>query len=202
MISTLTKTSLVAITALVTTSTAFAAGGMYIGASAGPGETKLNLVIKTNTGSTLQDSNKTTSNISYKMFGGYRFSPYFGTELQFARLGKINAFSESISRDALSLSAIGYVPLTNNIDLMGKAGVVRTFNRTSNVNLADIIDKGQNGVLLGIGAEYKLTSQLALRVEAEHMLLSKRTWVHQSSRTCVQSKFSNMLASVGMRYTF
>lgn len=202
MISTLTKTSLVAITALVATSTAFAAGGMYIGGSVGPGETKLGLLVKTSDGNTLQNSNKTSSDIGYKVFGGYRFSPYFGAELQFARLGKIEEWSESMSRDALSLSAIGYVPLTNEIDLLGKAGVVRTFNRTSGVNLAKVIDKGQNGVVLGVGAEYKLTSQLALRVEVEYMLLNKQTWVNPYSHASVQSKFTNTLASVGMRYTF
>lgn len=202
MINTLAKTSLAAITALAAASTAFASESMYLGAGVGPSNTRMTQQIQYTDGTTSSRSDR-ASGVGYKIFGGYRLSPHFGTELQYSRLGDVNLSSPadakslgSVSRHALSLSAIGYVPLTDNIDLLGKAGMVRTFHRSSNGQLPAGYRNGQNGVLLGLGAEYKLTSQLALRVEAEHMLLRK------PKNTTSQVNFTDTLASVGMRYTF
>lgn len=198
----LTKTSLAAIAALVATSTAYAAEGMYLGAGLGASKTRMTQQIQYQDGSSASNS-ATADGVGLKIFGGYRFSPNFGAELQYASPASVNLVraagtgsADAIKRVALSISAIGYVPLHDNIDLLGKVGLVRTFHGGSNGMLPEVYRSGQNGLLLGIGTEYKLTARLALRVEVEHMLLRK------PANNIATVKFADTMAGMGMRYIF
>ena len=83
-----------------------AAAQMYLGLGAGAART---------------DTHQT----SYKLYGGYQFSPNWGLELGYNDLGRyLGARSES-----WTLAGTGTLPVTNNWSLLGKLGVAA--NRTA-----------------------------------------------------------------------
>jgi OOP family OmpA-OmpF porin len=81
---------------------------------------------------------------------GYRFNRNFAVEGGYTRLGD---FSPSYNARALSLSAIGLLPLEDRFSLYGKAGVARTRAET------DSATDNANSLVFGAGVRYDITSQ-------------------------------------------
>jgi OOP family OmpA-OmpF porin len=190
------KSTLIAVATLAASSAAIADQNFYMGGSIGRSQTNIS-------GSEAYRLSG-PGVLTYKVYGGYKFNQYFGSELQYTRLGSGFNFRNnidtatlgSVSRHALSLSAVGFAPLTEQFTLLGKVGVVRTIHRTSGDAITAGYGNGQTGRLLGAGAEYMMTKQLALRAEYEYMALRKPKNILE------QAQFSQNLMSLGVRYQF
>ena len=102
------------------------------------------------------------SGVSGKLFGGFQFSPYFALEAGLADLGRISDDTGSIKAHGEYVDALGLLPLNESWSLLGSVGVAHVNIDTSN--------RDDNGAALklGLGAEYALNRNLALRGEYEN----------------------------------
>ena len=108
-----------------------------------------------------------TSKTSYKLWGGYQFTPSWGAEAGYSHLGK--DFSMNVPGGVASGkltnwygAAVGTMPLGSGFSLLGKVGITR--------NEADFGGAGESRrtqPLLGVGAEYAISPMLSARLEYE-----------------------------------
>lgn len=177
--------------ALLATSTAFAAGAehFYIGAALG-GTTVKDAPSAAEFDSDLASIGLTSSSsvddtdTGWKLFGGYMFNRNLAVEASYADLGELNIdsritapFTGNLETTweawSLAVSAVGIWPLAYNFDIFGKAGLhywdaelKATATAGGGVGTGSDDDNGTD-VLYGIGAAYNLTDQFALRAEWE-----------------------------------
>lgn len=124
----------------------------------------------------------------WRVFSGYRVTPHFGLELGYADLGDFRAssrgssvgrLSSAVDGKALTLDALGHVPLGNGFEAFARGGVAYTRTRAT-AQLADgaTLAAGESGThkhnefnpRFGAGLEYSLSRDLTLRAEAERTL--------------------------------
>ena len=95
---------------------------------------------------------------------GYRLNRNFAIEGDYADLGDFThsagGAEDTASAKALSLSAIGLLPVWDRLSVYGKAGVARTEVKVSSPT--DASDSG-NGLLLGAGLSYDVNREIFAR---------------------------------------
>jgi OmpA-OmpF porin, OOP family len=113
------------------------------------------------------------------LFGGYRLNDNFAVEAQVARLGESRIRysgaagalgTETYKATALSLAAVGLLPLGSDFTLFAKLGPSYT-SAESSFNTAALGNNSKSrraGLLAGVGASYRLTDNLSLRGELEN----------------------------------
>ena len=101
------------------------------------------------------------SGASGKLFGGYQLTPNFALEAGVADLGHIANGRAKVDGRGMYLDAVGLYPVLDKWSLLGRIGVGHVNLDTSNG------DSGGNGLKLGLGGQYSLTSNVALRGEWE-----------------------------------
>ncbi|TXH73001.1 MAG: hypothetical protein E6Q85_06100 [Thiothrix sp.] len=117
----------------------------------------------------------------WKVFGGARFNPMFGTELAYAQLGTAEKSGQVGEENVYvknevagyQLSGIAYLPINvvPNLELMGKGGAMFwERNTTESLDTAgdQTTDQGISP-LVGVGAQYQLNQNLHVRGEWEHV---------------------------------
>lgn len=117
----------------------------------------------------------------WKIFGGARFNPMFGTELAYTKLGtaekkgKVGTENVYVKNEVAGyqLSGVAYLPINvvPNLELIGKGGAMfwERDTKESLDNAGDqTADKGISP-LVGIGAQYQLNQNLHVRGEWEHV---------------------------------
>jgi OmpA-OmpF porin, OOP family len=97
-----------------------------------------------------------------KLYGGYSFSPNFGLEAGYARLGKFKSDAGQIKADGVFLDAVGTVPLGNNFSALGRVGL---FGGKLDSSTAGS-DRGTS-YKVGAGVQYDFDKNVALRGEWE-----------------------------------
>lgn len=127
---------------------------------------------------------------------GYKFNEYFGVEGQYTGIGKVtDNVSGSVKADALSLTAVGFVPLNDGFDLYGKFGVASTKSKVSG-GLPTYNDASHTGATYGLGAEYHFDKNIAMRVG----------WDRYKAEVDVtgggSKTFDSNVTSVGFTYSF
>lgn len=101
------------------------------------------------------------SGASGKVFGGYQFTPNFALEGGAVEFGRIRNSAGRVSSHGLFLDAVGIAPLNDKWSLLGRLGMSRVdFNTSAGKS-------NGNGIHAGLGAQYALTSRIALRAEWE-----------------------------------
>jgi OOP family OmpA-OmpF porin len=101
------------------------------------------------------------SGASGKLFGGYSLTPNFALEAGAADLGHIDSGNGKVDGRSLFLDAVGTLPLNDKWSLLGRVGVAHVNLDTSGG------DSSGNGPKVGLGAQYSLTQNIALRGEVE-----------------------------------
>lgn len=164
--------------ALAQTQSATVAGsGFYMGAALGT--TKHNLK-KSDFGpvggiqARLDDSDR-----AGKVFGGYQFNPNVAIEAQYLDLGTSAAKYTSASTvstkeytvHAMSIAAVGSLPVSNDLSLFAKIGSAATTTKTRvNSTSLGVASTSKSTVLLvGVGATYQINDTLHLRAEYERL---------------------------------
>jgi OOP family OmpA-OmpF porin len=122
------------------------------------------------------------SDASYKVFGGYQFSPYWGVEAGYFNLGQFGFNSTTnptgsldgrIKLDGVNLDLVGTMPINNQLSLLGRVGVHNarardTFTGTGSVVVTDPNpQKTQTNYKAGFGFAYQFSPSMALRGELE-----------------------------------
>jgi len=98
---------------------------------------------------------------------GYKFNPYFAVEGQYTGIGKVtDDVNGSVKADALSLTAVGVLPLNDTFDVYGKLGVAATKSKVSGLSAYD--DATHTGATYGLGAEYHFDKAISMRVGWDH----------------------------------
>jgi opacity protein-like surface antigen len=121
---------------------------------------------------------------SYGFNLGYRVSRYWAVETAYTRLGEFGYSSNVTSPaadtvqgtykvNALSLSALGFVPLQSNWSIYGKAGLARTdstFSAASATGATAVTGASSrnNGLVIGVGAMYDINRSLYTRAGWDH----------------------------------
>ncbi|HSW07340.1 outer membrane beta-barrel protein [Aquabacterium sp.] len=101
------------------------------------------------------------SGLSGKLFGGYQFTPNLSLETGFAGLGHIDDGSGRVSGRAAYLDLLGTLPLNDKWSALGRLGVAHVKLDSSTG------DSSGSGPKLGLGLQYALTTNVALRGEWE-----------------------------------
>jgi OmpA-OmpF porin, OOP family len=101
------------------------------------------------------------SGLSGKVFGGYQLTPNFALEAGVADFGHIENSSGKVNGGAGYIDAVAIAPLTNQWALLGSLGIAHArFNTTEG-------DGSGNGLKVGAGAQYAVSSTIAIRAEWE-----------------------------------
>lgn len=112
-------------------------------------------------------SNKGTS---YKLYGGYAFTPNVALELGYADLAKYSGNGAEAKGHGPYVDVVGKVPLANDFSAIGRIGA---FNGkvTSNANGVSSSSSGTNAKL-GLGVQYDLSKTSGIRGEWERYRFS------------------------------
>ena len=94
---------------------------------------------------------------AFKFYGGINLSHNIGLELGYVDLG--NYANGALTQDGISYELIGYLPLSSNLDLYGKAGFF-----SWEVANASTSNTGTDATF-GVGLQAQLHSQISLRGE-------------------------------------
>lgn len=178
-------------TALAAPMAAYAEGA-YVGVNVGRSEQKLSI--------DTQGSAKDNAT-AYKLYGGYDVTKNFGVEAGYIDFGKasvVDSVGDTLSSKLTSfyVAATGTLPLSEQFSLFAKLGV--SFNRTkADVQLSGVTSRlgseNRTTPLLGIGAAYNFSKNLALVAEYENF------------GKVIKEEGYNLKAdlfSVGLRYKF
>lgn len=184
--------SLVMISLLASPFTVAADAGWFAGASIGETSASLRLnhahLSVLPAGVTLTDLYYEDSDTGFKVFGGYQFNTYLALEGGHFDLGDydFNASTSPLGSsngnfdvDGWYLDAVGTVPLTANLALLGRTGFSRAYTKThlqgtgAAPAFSPTIWSRDWNPKLGIGLQYALTEKFDLRLEAERYHLDE-----------------------------
>lgn len=120
------------------------------------------------------------SKTSWKLLGGYQFTPNWGAEFQYTDLGNrgvsgtAGGLTASGSTNAYqwSLAGTGSLPLSSGFSLLGKLGATRNHIGGGNIclgaNCANLGSSDRTDFLTGFGLGYSFTKNFGLRAEYEN----------------------------------
>jgi OOP family OmpA-OmpF porin len=110
----------------------------------------------------------------YKLTAGYRIIDWVAVELNYTDFGKPvdRVFGVDLEADysAVSVSALGMLPLGSNFDLFGRLGVARLDANFRARGFAGSQSDKSTEPLIGIGAQFR-ANNFAVRLEYEGILL-------------------------------
>jgi len=159
-------------------------------------------------GATSLSTSDNGSGNQWRLQGGYRLNQYLALEAGYIDFGQADykaSYTGGSARGDLKaggvdVAALASVPLNDSFSVFAKAGVVFAHVKSSlsagaPASLASS-DSTSNVVrpLLGIGANYKLTQNVDLRADFDHV-----SGLGDSSKT---GKMDANMISVGFAYTF
>ena len=144
---------------------------------------------------------------TWKAFGGYQLSRYFGVELTYAQLGEFNAHVNvggtdlytQIRTTAWTGSLVGTLPLGKGFALLGKVGESYTRESRGDCNICQAPVTGSSSntwsPTVGVGVKYSITPNWSARVEVD-----RYTKVGDSSASTFGGRID--LWSAGIAYKF
>lgn len=109
----------------------------------------------------IQGSDGHGSGVSGKVFGGYQVTPNFALEAGLADLGHVGDGDGRVKAHGEYIDAVGLAPVTDQWTLLGRLGLAHV-----NVD-SPRGDANGNGLKLGVGAQYAVTTNVAVRGEWE-----------------------------------
>lgn len=140
------------------------ASGFYLGGALGYAGQRLNCA---------DISDCSRSHTGFKLLGGYQFMPNLSIEASYGNTGRTrvseNWMQASIKTRSSTVAALGIYPVSKEVELFGKLGVHTTrtkFNVRSD-GFGESVSFTGNGLLAGVGAQYRFTPNLIGRVEYE-----------------------------------
>lgn len=106
----------------------------------------------------------------FRIAGGYHFNPMFAAEIGYTYFGESTVTgplgSATLNASSFQVAVVGSLPLNAQFDLIGKLGLAANSAKASNT-LGTSTSTSQSSVLFGVGAQYHVNSQLAVRAQYE-----------------------------------
>lgn len=99
----------------------------------------------------------------FQVNGGYRFTPFIGVEVDYSHFGEYGGDLASAELDGWGASVIGYLPITQTVDLYAKVGAFKSNVEIDVAEFNDNFDDEQ--IFYGLGAEFYLTRSFSLIAE-------------------------------------
>ncbi len=140
------------------------------------------------------------SDTGYKLLAGYRLNSSLALEGSYMGFGKVKRSSEradaELKMHALTLAAVGSMPLTESAALQGKLGVFHAKSKYTLTSGDFRISEshGGNGVLVGMGASYALTKNMEARLDYD--------FLRKAARLSTDEKANAHMVTVGFNYLF
>jgi OOP family OmpA-OmpF porin len=152
----------------------------YLGGGIGKDNASVPTLSTTISGVPVTGTGTNNSKTSYKLFGGYQFTPNWGAEIAYVQLGSSHGVNATIAGVpatgsyklySLNFAGTGTLPLEGGFSLLGKLGVSANRSSAGNICAAGVCaamgSSSKTNLLWGIGAQYAFTKQWALRLEYE-----------------------------------
>jgi OOP family OmpA-OmpF porin len=192
-------------------STAFADGFYGVGevtrSSTSLDKNHFNNDLSANGASGLSSSTNDTGN-QWRLQGGYRFNPYLAIEAGYIDFGKAKYKADyaggtahgSLKAGGVDVVALASLPLNDSFSVFGKGGLVfanvkSSLSADGPASLAS--ENNSTRVirpLLGVGANYKLTQNVDLRADFDH--------VSNLGKSGTTGKMNDNMFSLGAAYNF
>jgi predicted porin len=126
----------------------------------------------------------------FKLYGGYQFSENFGAEAGFLRLGNIETSTQSAKERAFYTAGTARWQLSDRFSVNGLLGVAyRQVSGDKTVGDSNL-NRDNTAVIVGFGAQYRLTPRIELTVNADHLA------------EVTEESSSNDLLTAGLVYRF
>jgi OOP family OmpA-OmpF porin len=115
------------------------------------------------------------SSIGFKGYAQYRFGNYFGIEGSFLTSGEFDEDTTpsapggkaTVTATGFSIDVVGYLPLaTENFQMFGKAGYYN-LDQDLEIDGGNGTTRSADGLTGGIGAEFTVAENLAIRLEGD-----------------------------------
>ena len=185
------------LSAVVATPALSAAGaaesGPYIGVTVG----------RANTENPYYDVTTTDTKTVGSLFLGYQLTKYWGAEAFYTGAGKLaggnvaGTSTGSVSADALGISVVGTLPVTDDFSVYGKLGFGST--RTSAASTpTGLAGRNHSDVMSGLGAQFSVKKNFCIRIGADSYNLATLN----GNATGVEDKFRTTIWSVGGLFKF
>lgn len=94
-------------------------------------------------------------------FIGYRLNDNFGVEGAYTGIGRYRSATQSGKADALSVAAVGYMPLSDKFELLGKLGLADAIGKSGTGGLENT---NRIGPMVGVGLQYNVSDSVGLRL--------------------------------------
>jgi OOP family OmpA-OmpF porin len=142
---------------------------------------------------------KESTRSAYKLYVGERYALNSAVEGGYTDLGKFSASNATSTANAkvsgFYVEAVGFHPVDGKVELLAKLGLAR-FNIEEDSSSYAFNDTDTTIFLkVGIGAEYRFTRTLGMRLEYEHFF-------DLGYLSAYGTKYSFGLFSVGLNYRF
>jgi OOP family OmpA-OmpF porin len=170
------KTVLLAALMAAFSASAFASD-FYVGGNIGT-------VTNNNAGTALTKTRDT----SYSLLGGYKITENIAAEVAYSDLGRTAQGAVTGKNSALSLSAVGTLPIANGFSAYGKLGFASA--RTA---VSTGVTASHSDFTYGIGAEYAVNQNVSIRAGWDQVKLGNNI-------TVVRSK--DDIFNMGVNYRF
>ena len=108
-------------------------------------------------------SNCEDKDTAWKLFAGYKIIDKLSAEAAYINLGDIHKGGENSDTSAITLNAVGTMPVTEQFDVFGKVGAMRWSSDNSDG------DENGYGFTYGVGAKMHLNETTKLRAEWEKL---------------------------------
>ncbi len=106
----------------------------------------------------------------FSISGGYHFNPMLAAEVGYSVFGDSTVvstgFSATLSASSFHIAAVGSLPLNPQFDLIGKLGLANNSAKSTNTN-GFYLSTSQSDLLIGVGAQYHVNSQVTVRAQYE-----------------------------------
>lgn len=135
----------------------------------------------------------------YGVFGGYRYNQNLAAEVAYTGVSyaytTVAGFRYLSKQIALSVAAVGTLPLNDDFSLLGKLGVAASSSESNNI--AGEQNTRRFAPTFGIGAEYKFTPNVAARVTYDVYSVAMTF-----PTTLVKQNSTAKVANIGLTYSF
>jgi opacity protein-like surface antigen len=103
-----------------------------------------------------------------RLFGRFQFTEHFGIEAGYSTFDRPDdamlPSNLEVESDSLDLFATGTLPLTEKLDVFGKAGMMRWHTETEEDELTEYSSRSTE-LALGVGGEYEINDRFSVRAE-------------------------------------
>ena len=112
------------------------------------------------------------SDTSFKIYGGSKVNKNFGFEIAYVDMGQAELTDgvTTIKYEAtgFNFSALGIIPVSNNVDIFGKAGLM-LWDAEASISAPFNVSEDDNGtdITFGVGINFNASEKFAIRAEFE-----------------------------------